>query len=190
MKRIIKACVLLLIAVLLGLWAGYWHVRPIRPRFVASTQEYARAHEAFSHFFTEHISHGYVEFPLAHLLETKARVEAIISERPGCIYAQSVEGISIWQGRSVVIGFGNPDNTMDRDAMMAGFKRYVYDSPMIEHVGVFFLPLGGGQGSPIFLFVLIGLLAAPALYLIGVEIKRKTVGREIHEIYEKCHENT
>jgi len=264
MKRRITASILLLIAILLGLW-GYAHTRPIRSRIPNITRgvnlegrvalaalmpqfnqclsccrvnrdqiiaqieamydklertadgefiypdffggfavsragtvsmfggvewliiyvtpsklEYARAHDAFSHFFAEGASHEYVEFSLTELLETIRRVVAIINERPDCIYSQNVYELRINPRDNVVnIYFGNQNNNPSPVAMSDGFRAYVYNSPLVEHRPLFFLPLGGEPlGFPIWFIVPISLFTVPALYLFGKEIKIKRNQRE------------
>jgi len=151
---------------------------------VRSKIEYARVHEAFSSLVAEPRSYSYAEFSFAQLLETQRRVEAIISEREGCFYAQTVQKLGIAPALNIlhvaILGNDPARGSRDSHEILAGFKRYVYDSPMIDFTFDFHLPLNGGTPRwwlPSIIAVPVILLAALVLYLMRQEVKRKSTNK-------------
>jgi len=164
----------------------------LETHIVVSKLEYARAHEAFSYLVAEPGSYSFAEFSFAQLLETQRRIEAIINEREGCIYAHSVHEIRIVPSNNIlIIRFIATDlariaadlglESRDSGAIIAGFRQYVYDSPMIDFELEFHLSLSGGSASPheflTGIIVAVITLVAPALYLVRHEVKRKSANK-------------
>jgi len=153
-----------------------WDDRRLIVLVVESKLDYAMAHEVFSHLVVPS-SHYFVQYSFAQLLETQRRVEELISQRPDCIYSQSVYSTGIRPTENTVtIWFGDEINPMDRDAMIAGFRQHVYDSPMVELRGMFFFSFFPPRSFPTWIIVAVVFLTAPALYLIGAEIKHRRYG--------------
>jgi len=105
---------------------------------VENMLEEAQAHVAFGHFFAENTGYRFVEFSFAQLLETRNHVATALSAGRGCFYA----------GNALAPRISAADNfvevpiryTVDRD-MAAGFKQYVYDSPMLRVTPGVIIPL-------------------------------------------------
>ena len=118
--------------------------------------------EALAHdVFRERIDSGayrFVEFSHAELLELMDALIPIIDERieNNCIYAKN---ISSWGARAdinrVIIHLNDYN-----DEMIAGVRRYVYDSPMIVFMQRDFFRFGG-ESSPFMtiipIFLMVGL---------------------------------
>jgi len=107
---------------------------------VENMLEEAQAHDAFTHFFADNGSYRFVEFSFAQLLETRTQLIAAIDARPGCFYAESVQGIRVLTNdNNVEVNIWHGGGA-ERDSE-AGFLRYVYDSPAINVLAGFFFPL-------------------------------------------------
>jgi len=122
--------------------------------------EEAKAHEAFSHFFAKNVQHRYVEFSFAQLLEARGLVNEVINSRADCFYAgRALElepRISACNNRVEVVLSQN--NAEGRD-LVAGFLKYVFDSPMVDVEATWFLEMWVRRVHPIVNFAYLVLVA-------------------------------
>lgn len=115
----------------------------------ASHQRSALEHEGGALLIEAGVSYRFVEFSYAELLATSERIMDIRLERAVlsddiCVYASNVTGTGIRTDLNMITVFLLEYN----DDMIAGFKRYVYDSPMLMFRQLdFVLDLSGGQHS-------------------------------------------
>lgn len=104
--------------------------------------EEAKAHDAFTHLFTENHSYRFVEFSFAQLLETRALAIAAIDARQGCFYADNAREVQIHApDNRVHISLVRNYADFEWD-MNAGFREYVFESPMVITFPTIFLPIG------------------------------------------------
>ena len=107
---------------------------------VESGLEQARNHVSIGRLLEAGVQYRLVEFSFAELLATQNRMWNV--ERHGCRYMSNVtHGFPCATRNRAVIGLYRYN-----DAMIAGFRRYVYDSPMIAFEQGSWISLNG-QGS-------------------------------------------
>jgi len=139
---------------------------------VESRLDDAKAHEAFGPLLAEPVSRATVEFSFAQLYETQRQISTIIAERVDCIYAQNVHSYMIMPHENRVIVYFDSETIAQTDALMAGFKHYVYNSPMIDVRRFFNFPHSPRQFSP-FGLLIFGFIVVVVLYFVSVDIKMK-----------------
>jgi len=119
---------------------------------VESYLETAMAYDSGCPLLTEGINYRFVEFSYAELHAAQHAVWDVRSERfvglrelpmridELCIYSNNVSGSGIFTMRNrIVVGLVEYN-----EDMIAGFRRYVYDSPMIEFEHMGWIYLSGG----------------------------------------------
>jgi len=149
---------------------------------VASGLEEARAHVSIGPLLEAGVQYKLVEFSLAELFAEQSVVREARRERivptnqqrwwrlNWCRYANNATFEDICAANNRVAVRLHIYN----DAMVAGFRRYVYDSPMIMFEQGSWICLGGGQGT--IMFAVIGAAVLPAIAaaaVIVIVIKRR-----------------
>jgi len=108
---------------------------------VESRLEEAKEHEAFRYFFDDNESYSFVEFSFAQLLETRNLAATAINARRRCFYANNALTPRILAADNRVEVVLRKNDARDRD-MEAGFRQYVFDSPMVNAVPGYVFTLG------------------------------------------------
>ena len=112
-----------------------------------------------------------IMFTYARLRETKAAVTSVMEARPRCVYTRNITGPHVRVTRNRVVMQTRNLSQQDFEGIVAGFRQHVYDSEMIEFENVFYLCLGGGQGSYKPAALLLAVIVATVLFII-IEVRK------------------
>ena len=146
---------------------------------VEAKLEEALNHDIIGPILTDGAQHVLVEYSYAELRELQRIVFDIISERRtsggrrNCRYAYNVSlGVVDIRYNRVTIGI-----VRYNEAMIAGFRRYVYDSPMIMFEQSGRISHGGGYGRFTFGLMALTMLSIVVIVITVIVVRRRVCTR-------------
>jgi len=125
----------------------------------------------FIPFLPENATYRFVEFSYAQLRTTQDAITDAIAKRPdNCNYSGKIWSYEIVQqdNRVRVEYIANSMFGRGFEYFENQFRRYIYDSPMLDFRGVFFLPIGVSPQSPYFGYLNLLLATGIVWGIIGI----------------------